>query len=247
MPEFNKFPFEIVLRMCKSSDLYAKEIDLFFSIVAWSQANDSDNANTSALFQEVRYPLISKLNLISKVRPTGLANQELYISALEFHHFPSLYTGPVEQTTKRRYRELTFTNRTPGTTQITEPPDGEGVVITKCSGGYWDSLCVAPIHNIEKYPLLFKFVLKQCSFDLHQGIEVGVRTCSSDDITPPHTDGIDMVGINVGEELDGKVAVDGRHIVISLGGKFKLVLKTHNEVNFCVHMYSHGSVQIWEI
>jgi len=43
--------------------------------------------------------------------------------------------------------------------------------------------------------------------------------CPSDDITPPHTDGIDMKGINVGEELDGKVAVDGCHIIVSLGGK----------------------------
>jgi len=33
----------------------------------------------------------------------------------------------------------------------------------------------------------------------------GVRTCPSDDITPSHTDVIDMVGINVGEELDAKL------------------------------------------
>ena len=246
---FKELPFETLFRVCKSSNLYLKEIDLFLAIVEWHQAHLESNDNTSDLFKVVRYPLISRLDLISRVRPTGMANSELYMAALEFHHFPSMYNGPVEQTLKRKYQyysELNFTNRTPDNTQMTLPPDTEGVVITKCVSGYWDSLCVAPINITEKYPLRFRFVLKSCSW-YHQGIEVGVRTCPGPNITPYHSNGIDMVGINTDEELEGKVAVSGNYIIIYLGEKVRRVLKTHDEVHLCVHMYSSGSVQILEM
>ena len=248
--KFKELPFDTLLRVCKSSDLYVKEVDLFLAIVEWQQVNFVSNSSTSVLFQAIRYPLISRLDLISKVRPTGLASQDLYLAALEFHHFPSMYNGPEEQTVKRKYQyysELNFTNGTPGNTSIAQPStDSEGVVITKFgSSHWWDSLCVARIHVTEKYPLHFKFILRSCN-SLYQGIEVGVRTCPTTNITPYHSNGIDMVGINTDEEMDGKVVVNGSRIIISLGEKVKHISKTHDEIHLCVHMYSCGSVQIWE-
>jgi len=246
----NKFKeFEIFLRICKSSNLCLKEINLFLAIVEWHQTHLELNDNTSDLFEAVRYPLISKLDLISKVRPTGMANPDLYMAALEFHHFPSMYNGPEIQTLKRKYQyhsELKFTNRTPGNTQMTLSPDTEGVAIAKNSGGNWDSLCLAQLHITEKYPLHFKLILKCCG-SYHQGIKVGLRTCPSTNIAPYHSNGIDMVGINTDEGMNGKVTVSGNYITISLGEKIKHVLKTNYEIYLCINMYSTGTVQLLEM
>ena len=64
---------------------------IVFAIIAWTQANLELDNNTNALFQAVQYPVISKLDLMSAA--TGKANQELYMLALEYHHFASIYAG----------------------------------------------------------------------------------------------------------------------------------------------------------
>jgi len=104
---FVKLPAEVILEVCKSSDLNISEIDLFMAIVRW---NSHQSVHTTAasvkIFQEIRYPLILSDDLMNKVKPTKLADPNLYTGALEYHLNPAGYNGPPSQLVRRKYKSV---------------------------------------------------------------------------------------------------------------------------------------------
>jgi len=111
-PDFIELPHEVVLALCKSSDLNVSEIDLFLAVNKWQQHNQKiAKAVTKNIFREIRYPLISSIDLVRKVAPTNMADPSLYTAALEYHIDASLYRGPISQLVSRKCHKVTSLDR----------------------------------------------------------------------------------------------------------------------------------------
>jgi len=110
-PDFIKLPHEVVLALCKSSDLNVSEIDLFLAVNEWQQRNQKiAKAVTKSILREIRYPLISSTDLLCKVAPTKMADPNLYTAALEYHFNASIYRGPSSQLITRRSHNIMYLN-----------------------------------------------------------------------------------------------------------------------------------------
>ena len=104
-PNFSKLPEKIVLDFCKSSELNISEIDLFLAVVDWQKHNKKvTKAVAKNVLREIRYPLISNIDLVTKVASTGLVDQTLYTAALEYHVASTEYKGPPTQLVKRKHQ-----------------------------------------------------------------------------------------------------------------------------------------------
>ena len=101
-PNFTKLPDRIILDFCKSSDLNVSELDLFLAVARWQKHNKKAKTVIKNIFREIRYPLISNVDLVTKVGPTGLADPILYTAALEYHVAAGQYKGPSNQLMERR-------------------------------------------------------------------------------------------------------------------------------------------------
>ena len=102
-PDFIELPHEVVLEFCQSSDLDVSEIDLFLAVNEWQRHNQKlAKAVIKKIFREIRYPLISDIDLACKVSPTDMADPSLYTAALEYHIDASLYRGPIIQLVARK-------------------------------------------------------------------------------------------------------------------------------------------------
>ena len=101
---FTNLSSDIVLSFCKSSDLKIKEVTLFESILLWYEHQDLIPGTVlKEIFQEIRYPLISEIDLVNIVRPMKVVDTDLYTAALEYHLVPDKYRGPINQITNRRH------------------------------------------------------------------------------------------------------------------------------------------------
>ena len=104
-PNFTKLPEKIVLDFCKSSELNVSEIDLFLAVMEWQKQNKKvTKAAAKNVLREIRYPLISSIDLVTKVASTGLVDQNLYTAALEYHVVSADYKGPPSQLRKRKHQ-----------------------------------------------------------------------------------------------------------------------------------------------
>ena len=105
--------------------------------------------------QQIRYPLISVSDLISKVHPTEVADLVLYATALKFHLIPNKYDGPKIQLVRRKLLDFKTVNLTTSTMAVRE--DGPLVCITKKSGSNgWNGLCAVHMSLTEyQYPVKF--------------------------------------------------------------------------------------------
>ena len=85
--EFTTLPLRMILDFVKSSNLEVREVDLFLAVANWfrHQENVLSADDKKQVFQLIRYPLISLNDLLEKVRPSKLADQNLYTAALEYH------------------------------------------------------------------------------------------------------------------------------------------------------------------
>jgi len=196
-PEFKVLPFKIVLRFCESS---ANEND-FFAIIAWTQANSELDNNTSALFQAVGYQNSTwwvKCGYREGQSRAIHVSSEIPSFCLLVQKIKQLRKGAVNWILRAELQEpLRSVNHL--------------TVLVKV----WLSLSVLgqlACISYPNYPSHFKFVHKGCRY-LFQGIAVGIKTCPSANISPPHTDGIDMVGFNIGDKLDGRVAVTSQFLL----------------------------------
>ena len=102
-PNFMALPHTVVLEVCKSSDLNVGEIDLFLAVAEWH-----------------KHQTLSKIasdDLLHKVRPTNLADSNLYKAALEYHLDSRIYEGPSNQLENRKHQlKLLSANESVSTT-----------------------------------------------------------------------------------------------------------------------------------
>ena len=135
----------------KSSNLEVKEVDLFLAVANWfrHQENVLSADDKKQVFQLIRYPLISLNDLLEKVRPSKLADCDLYTAALEYHQSEICASEfSQDQLTVRKYY-FNFL-MVPG---LSIEHTGKGTAITGPSGRY--HLLIAKIFPTEK-PVRFK-------------------------------------------------------------------------------------------
>ena len=243
---FTGLPVEVVLALCSSSELDIKEIDLFLALVEWHSHKKSEVSEDiiQSVFQEIRYPLISKDDLYNKVRPTKLADSSLYTAALEYHLFPKKYDGPSIQITNRQgsgiRAKTAFTNLTPNTITMTE--SANGTLFTKIGKSAWNGMCLAEVHPTNQHPVHFKFCLEFCSS--YNGIRLAVQSCPLNNIVISSPVGVTVDGLAVDQEADGFIAVDGNTITTTIGGRATKT-KKQDAIYLCLYMFhTNSSVRI---
>jgi len=150
LPQFKDLPIEIVLAFFDSSEVRAKEIELFTAAVEWYQHQHLDEDNTDAcnsLFHLIRYPLISKDDLLDKVRPIQEKDLALYTAALEYHIDDQRYAGPPQQTTQRKpWFEIISIN--PDTVVLEKTKTG--TLISRVGADGWNGLCAIRVGPQEQ-------------------------------------------------------------------------------------------------
>ena len=103
--EFNALPLRVILAFLKSSNLEVREIDLFLAVAKWFEHQKSliSADDKEQVFQLIRYPLISLADLLNRVRPLKLANQNFYTAALEYHNMNEYDEFSPDQLALRKY------------------------------------------------------------------------------------------------------------------------------------------------
>jgi len=101
-PQFKELPTEVLFAFFESSEVHAKEIELFTAAIEWYQHQEDITGACDGLLGLIRYPLISKDDLLDKVRPVQEKDMALYTAALEYHLDAQRYCGPPQQTTLRK-------------------------------------------------------------------------------------------------------------------------------------------------
>ena len=241
---FSSLPAEVVLKICQSSDLDIKEVELFLALVEWYNHKKSEVSEDAVrcIFQEVRYPLISRDDLYDKVRPTKMADGDLYIAALEYHLFPKKYDGPSIQVSSRQgiVQKAAFTNLTPNTITMTESPSG--TIFTKVGKSAWNGMCLAEVHPTNQHPVHFKFRLEFCSS--YNGIRLAVQSCPLNNIVISSPVGITVDGLAVDQEADGYIAIDGNIVTTTVGERVMKITK-QDAIYLCLYMFhTNSSIKI---
>ena len=248
-PQFDTLSHEVVLEFCKSSELNIKEIKLFLAVNQWYQSNKAElsEAIVESIFQQIRYPLISKTDLYDKVRQTKMANSSLYTAALEYHLFPGKFDGLSSQVAKRETSydhmqiESVFTNLTPKTITLTETPNG--TVFTKTGKSAWNGLCVTKVQPTEQQPVHFKLHMESCT--AYCGIRLAVQSCSLDNLVISSPVGMNVDTFNTGQENDGTISIIGNTITTTIGGCVMTTHKRSYPVFLCVYMFhTNGVIRI---
>ena len=229
--EFNSLPLAVMLEFTKSNNLKVSELNLFLAVVEWSKRQQVKltKNNIKSVFKQIRYPLICKSELQSKVFPTKLADPVLYKAALR-HCNGSKYTGRQEQIRLRNYYfhfnscnnlQVVFTARG---TQIT----------AKESYCYSKS---ATLHICPKQdnPILFVMFITKCSD--RTKMSFGLLYCESSAIAS-----MDASDVPVGKEVDGSFSVhDRKKILAKIGDKTMSVpIKRHDSLDFTVSLQNKG-------
>jgi len=246
---FNTLSYEVVFEFCKSSELSIKEIDLFLAVNQWYQSNKAElpEAVVESIFQQIRYPLISKADLYDKVRPTKMADSRLYTAALEYHLFPGKFDGLSSQVAKRETSydhmqvESVFTNLTPKTIAMTATPSG--TVFTKTGKSAWNGLCVAKIQLTEQQPVHFKLHMDSCTS--YCGIRLSVQSCSLNSLVISAPVGVNVDTLNTGQENDGTISISGNTITTKIGGGVMTTQRKSDPIFLCVYMFhTNGVIKI---
>ena len=240
---FKSLPSELMLRFCQSSDLCVKEIHLFLAVIEWCQCqqNKLSDDTINNVLQQIRYPLISISDLISKVHPTKVADSILYKTALKFHLIPSKYDGPKVQIIRRKLLDFKAVNLTTNTMTVSE--DGPIISITKrSSSNGWNGLGVVHMSLTEhQYPVKFKFILKQSNTDL-SGIQIVVKSCLESELSASDFScGVDVNGFTIGENVNGMITMKEGKIQTTIGHKIMTTTRKHDSIYLCAYLYYANS------
>ena len=237
---FTSLPSEIVLTIYQSSVLQTNEIDLFLALVHWQKKQQKQQKHTSKstsekLFKEIRYPMISVDDLISKVRPTKMADPVLYTLALEYHHKPDTYDGPPSQIIPRK--KFLFTNITPNT--MTSSINGTSFTVTKSDGTHnWNGVCVLQVYPNERSPVHFTFQIKHTNLD-RTGIQLSVRSCLLKNLTAGYYNG--GVSGAIGDKVEGTISISNNNIHSTIGGRTFNTSKKDDGIYLCVCLFYPGN------
>jgi len=243
---FKKLSNEVILLLCKSSDLNIKELDLFLAVVEWYKHQDQVSETVvRSIFQEIRYPLIPKSDLVQRVRPTKLADPSLYTAALEYHLFPDTYEGPQIQISSRKHRPegIIYTNVTPRYMRVHRNSDG--IVIKRVANNQLQGiygLCTIQVYPTKWHPVHFKIVWERFTGN---SINLVTRSYAVTNPVIPSNDVTD--GINITRcTVDGTVSVRGNNIVTTVGSVSRITAK-QREVYLCVHMRHAGEEVVFSL
>ena len=235
---FKSLSGKIILLFCKSSDLKIREMDLFLGVVEWYKHNQDQVAKTVVknIFQEIRYPLIPKADLVNIVRPTKMADPSLYTAALEYHLFPDKYAGPPHQITDRTALSYAYiyANHTPSYIDLTKT--SEGIAISRIGHVQTWGLCSIQVFPTERLPVNFKIMIISGNHNIH----LVTRSYEEDDPTIPS--GIVKGGLNIAgfHQVEGTVSIRGNNIVTTLGS-YTTTTPKQRGIYLCIHMYYVGN------
>ena len=239
---FYSLSSEIVLTICQSSSLHVNEIELFLALIEWQmkQQRKISRSDSEKLFKEIRYPLISVDDLLEKVHPTKLADPVLYTLALEYHHKPVTYDGPLNQLVPRKY--FVVINITLST--ITSNSEGTSVTIKKIGDDCWDGLCVLRVYPTEHCPVHFTFQMNQGEINC-SGIQLVVQSCLLTSLTAGYNSNGAYVNGLIGCSAKGTITTKNDLITTYIGNTKIYTDRRADEIYLCVYLfYKNNSVTI---
>ena len=236
---FNSLPSELILMICKSSDVCIPEINLFLAVVKWYEHQKAEvpKEEIQNIAKEIRYPLISISDLLDRVRPAEIADKDLYTLALEYHHMPNKFCGPQSQLEKRKWpKNNQFKFVTLSTNMTTHNNDDGSVTIYRKSGSGWNGMCAVQVHPTVQNSIYFKtqhLAGSSCIFSL--------RSCPSSYLL--RLSGCRPSGIEVANftgEVNCVISSDGNSVYATIGSSKICVAKEHTEFYLCVYLYRNG-------
>jgi len=248
-PDFSDLPIEILMLFLKSSEVRASEIDLFNTAVNWYKDQDSTTADMGThIFQLIRYPLISKHNLINTVQPVKEINETLYAAALEYHSNFEKYSGPPEQIMLRK-PWFEVVSATPDTVELEKKKDG--VVVSHVGTNGWGGLSAVRVGPQEQ-SVQFTLCLKTCRSLSH--IEFDLKSLPLDALAIEKTahfegildfekriSGIDAKHLKLGETTNITASLSGKWATVMVGSLplGRQVLQD-TPIFLCIYLYSAG-------
>jgi len=236
--EFLSLPLPVMTTFMESSNLEVKEIDLFLALVKWHshQGDDLPKDDVETIFQKIRYPLISVIDLLDKVRPTNLADPDHYKAALEYHHIPEKFIGPEKQLELRNFY-FKFSN-SEGGSQIEYSPKGTLITKTGYTSGW--TRCQTIISARVYLTVRFKIHLNKCAHSIRVKLfyeSVESRRVSSDILR-------DF------QQVDGSVSMEDDKVCFKVGSRIMYIPKQPDSDRLCMRIYlrhTNDSIQIWRV
>ena len=228
-PDFKCLPAESMTKICSSSELYIKELDLFFAVQEWSEYQKASlpEETIKRIFQLIRYPLIHIANLIEVVGPSNQADPYLYKTALEYHILPNNFSGPQNQIKIRKYY---FDFHTTSTGMLIKHSP-KGTLIANQSEGLGHSCkCFADIYPTESSPVQFKLRLKSYG---EIKLLVGSQHFKSYARILEHR-------LPLHEEIDGCIVLKENRLLIKVGNESSSILFENFLISFGVYIKNKG-------
>ena len=232
---FTRLSSDIVLKFCKSSELKIKEVVLFLAVDQWYKNQDqaTEEAVVEEIFREIRYPLISEVDLVNLVRPLKMANPDLYTAALEYHLVPDKYQGPPNQLTKRRYitkpiKYISFNN--------VIVSDKTNSITSTNYYGFNNGICAVLVDPTEQQPVCFRVVIQYVNHYSHicfvtRSYNTRNPSFQGDDFA----DGVKLSDLCLKQEIDGIISVKGNSFVTTVNGT-RTTTRKGILTYICVHM-----------
>lgn len=235
---FFSLPLSVMLAFTSSYKLKVGELSLFLAVVEWCkhQKEKLTDDEINSVFKQIRYPLIRKTDLLSKVLPTGKADSDLYKAALNYHNGVE-YDGPEEQLELRSYC-FYFKNECSSELRVVYTPSG--TLIKKIGppselfGDMHGSSANLQICPTEDNPILFDVVIKQCTdkakikFSFFYEIDYN-----------NHSAQMNASHIPLGKEVGGSVFIRNQRVYGRIGNRSMSVPIDDDRLEFFVTVYHH--------
>ena len=241
--EFTTLPFEAMTMFVSSSNLEIREVDLFFAVLEWSCEKHKKGHLTEEEFQKllklIRYPLMQVSDLLERVRPTNMADSDLYRAALEYHLMPENFIGPPEQI---EIREFYFDFYEAPDMQVSYSP--KGTLITRVDSKPTEdspsgiTATIVPIN--QQKPILFKVCVKNSNIDSIIKLLVTFKDETAPEGSRKPFSRIRIDNLPVGKEVDGLFAVDGDRMFMKIGENVAATSVRGKQLCICISMNCCG-------
>ena len=94
----------MILAFVKSYNLEVREVDLFLAVPRWHEHQEDvlSADDKKQIFWLIQYPLMTLTDLLGKVKPSQLVDQNLYTAALEYNFMDTteIYKSDIRQCAK---------------------------------------------------------------------------------------------------------------------------------------------------
>ncbi|XP_065887347.1 BTB/POZ domain-containing protein 9-like [Dysidea avara] len=236
--EFLSLPLPLIAMFMELSNLEVKEIDLFLAAVKWHSHQDDalPEDEVKNIFQKIRYPLISVVDLLDKVRPTNLADPDLYKAALEYHHIPEKFNGPEKQIEQRNF----YFNFTTNSEELQIEYAAKGTVITKTGITYGWIKCQTMISAKLSQAVRFKLYLKKCASSIR--LKLFYESFESKRVSSDIQQHL--------REVDGSVSMEDDRVCFNVGSKIMYIPKQQFAGQLCMRIclcHTDDSIQICRV